>query len=208
MRGRGGGLREGRAGRPRHNSSVPARPIVLASASPRRTDLLRTLIPEFEVVVADVDEEALTVSDPIETAERLAGAKAQAVALLRPDALVIGADTVVFLGDEQFAKPHDAEDAKRTLRALSGKTHAVVTGVSLVSSKGVRTFHDRTEVAFRSLTEEEIEDYVATGEPMDKAGAYAIQGGAGAFVARREGSESNVVGLPLEALKPHLWAQG
>ncbi len=174
---------------------------MLASGSPRRKELLARLVPAFEVLVSDVDEENLTVADPIETAERLAEAKARAVFALRPGALVIGADTVVFLGEEQFAKPRDAEDARRMRRALSDRTHVVATGVSLVSAEGVRTFHDRTEVSFRELTDAEIDAYVRTGEPMDKAGAYAIQGGAAAFVAERRGSESNVVGLPLERLE-------
>lgn len=179
-------------------------PVVLASGSPRRRELLKRLISDFEVVVADVDEEALTVTDPFETAERLAEAKAQAVAPLRPGALVIGADTVVALDGEQFAKPRDAADARRMLRTLSGRTHVVATGVCLLQPKATMVFHDRTLVAFRELSEAEIADYVATGEPMDKAGAYAIQGGAAGFVARREGSESNVIGLPLEALEAAL----
>lgn len=176
------------------------RPVVLASGSPRRKELLARLIPDFEVLVSDVDEEALTVADPIETAQILAEAKARAVAVLCPEALVIGADTVVFLGKEQFAKPRDAADARRMLRALSGRTHIVATGVCLVSPEGVQTFHDRTHVTFRDLTDEEIAAYVAGGEPMDKAGAYAIQGLGATFVLRREGSESNVVGLPMERL--------
>lgn len=180
---------------------VPQRPIVLASGSPRRRELLRQLIDEFEVVTSDVDEDALTVSDPYETAERLAEAKARAVAILRPGALVIGGDTVVALEGEQFAKPKDVEDAKRMLRALSGRTHVVATGISLVSPDGVRTFHEKTRVTFRGLTDAEIDAYVATGEPMDKAGAYAIQGGAAGFVAKREGSESNVIGLPVGRLR-------
>ena len=174
--------------------------VVLASGSPRRKELLARLVPKFEVLVSDVDEEALTVADPIQTAERLAEAKARAVFALRPDALVVGADTVVFLGGEQFAKPRDAADARRMLHALSGRTHTVATGVSLIRPEGVRTFHERTSVTFRELSDAEIAAYDATGEPMDKAGAYAIQGGAAGFVARREGSESNVVGLPLERL--------
>ena len=176
-------------------------PVVLAIGSPRRRELLARLIPEFEVLVADVDEEALTVPDPFETAERLAEAKARAVARLRPEALVIGGDTVVALGETQLAKPKDEADARRMLRALSGRRHVVATGVSLVSPQGVETFHDRTWVVFRDLTDDEIAAYVATGEPMDKAGAYAIQGGAAGFVASREGSESNVIGLPLELLE-------
>lgn len=185
------------------------RPIVLASGSPRRRELLKELIPEFEVVVADVDEEALTVEDPFETAERLAEAKALAVSALRPDALVIGGDTVVALEDgTQLAKPRDAEDARRMLRALSGNTHVVATGIALVSSEGVKIFHDRTHVTFRELAEDEVAAYVATGEPMDKAGAYAIQGGAASFVTLRRGSESNVIGLPLEKLRDALAGQG
>lgn len=180
------------------------RAVVLASGSPRRKDLLARLVPVFEVVTSDVDEEALTVSDPIATAERLAEAKARAVAALRPEALVIGADTVVFLGETQFAKPQDAADARRMLRALSGRTHVVATGVCLIGPQGSETFHDETLVVFRDLSDAEIEAYVATGEPMDKAGAYAIQGGAAAFVVRREGSESNVIGLPLERLRDFL----
>ena len=160
------------------------------------------------MVTSDVDEEALTVSDPFETAERLAEAKARAVANLRPDALVIGGDTVVALDGEQFAKPKHAADAKRMLRNLSGRTHVVATGISLVSPGGVQTFHDKTYVTFRDLSDEEIEAYVATGEPMDKAGAYAIQGGAAGFVTKREGSESNVIGLPLERLREHLRRRG
>lgn len=150
--------------------------------------------------MVEVDEEGLTLADPFETAERLAEAKAKAVAPLRPEALVIGGDTVVALNGEQFAKPKDAADARRMLRALSGRTHVVATGISLVTPKAVQTFHDKTYVTFRELTDEEIADYVATGEPMDKAGGYAIQGAAAGFVVRREGSESNVIGLPLEAL--------
>lgn len=175
--------------------------IVLASGSPRRRELLSQIVKEFEVVVADVDEESLTVDDPYETAERLAEAKARAVARRRPEALVLGGDTVVALDGEQFAKPRDAEEARRMLRALSGRTHVVATGVSLVSSRGVHTFHEKTWVEFRELSDQEIDAYVATGEPMDKAGAYAIQGGAAGFVVRREGSESNVIGLPMERLR-------
>lgn len=180
-------------------------PVVLASGSPRRKVLLAPLVPEFEVVVSDVDEDALTVSDPEETARTLASAKARAVAHLRPGALVIGADTVVAVntgtGYEQLAKPTDAADAVRMLRALSGRKHVVITGVALVSPDQTLTFADTTHVAFRDLSDEEIRDYVATGEPMDKAGAYAIQGGAAGFVASVEGSVTNVVGLPVEVLK-------
>ncbi len=178
--------------------------VVLASGSPRRRELLAKLISDFEVLVVEVDEEALTLDDPFETAERLAVAKAKAVAPLRPEALIIGGDTVVALNGEQFAKPKDAADAFRMLRALSGQTHVVATGICLVTPKSVQSFHDKTFVTFRELTDEEIAGYVATGEPMDKAGAYAIQGGAAGFVVSRKGSESNVIGLPLEALSEPL----
>lgn len=189
-------------------------PVVLASSSPRRRELLSELVDGFDVAVSDVDEAAFTVEDPWETADALALAKARAVARLRPEALVIGGDTVVALplfispdanGDAegtygQLAKPLHPEEARSMLRALSGREHLVITGVALVWPDGERVLHDTTRVTFRELTNEEIAAYVATGEPMDKAGAYAIQGGAARFVSRIEGSQSNVVGLPLEAL--------
>jgi septum formation protein len=180
-------------------------PVVLASASPRRKELLSTLIDDFEVLVSEVDEDALTSSDPWRTAEELSLAKAVAVAQLRPDALVIGGDTVVAIksgeGYEQLAKPLDAADAERMLRRLSGETHVVITGVSLVWSGGRKTFSATSSVMFRELSGDEIRAYVDTGEPMDKAGAYAIQGGAAGFVAHLEGSLTNVIGLPVEMLK-------
>lgn len=184
------------------------RPVVLASGSPRRRELLKELIPEFEIIVSNVDEEALTGEDAWITAEQLAEAKARAVAALRPEALVIGADTVVSRHGDLIGKPVDAADARRTLRYLSGQTHDVITGVSLVSPEGVTTFTDYTQVTFRLLSYEEIDAYIATGEPMDKAGSYAIQGGAAGFVTQRKGSESNVIGLPLEKLRDALARHG
>ncbi|MGV3618018.1 MAG: Maf family protein [Fimbriimonas sp.] len=190
------------------------RPIVLASASPRRKELLREIVPDFEVVVAPVDEEALTVPDPWETAERLALAKARAAFALRPEALVIGGDTVVAYqppseeGYVQLAKPADAADAIRMLRALAGREHIVATGIALISADGESTFVETTKVRFRPLGDDEIANYVATEEPLDKAGAYGLQGGAAAFVEDLEGSRSNVIGLPLEALRERLEAQG
>jgi septum formation protein len=178
--------------------------VILASASPRRRELLASLFASFEVIVSDVDEEALTVSDPWETATSLAEAKAGAVARRHPDALVIGADTVVALGNDQLAKPSSKEEAVAMLRQLSGQTHVVITGVATVLNGHLRSFSDTTHVSFRPLCEEEILRYVSSGEPMDKAGAYAIQGGAAGFVSAREGSLTNVIGLPLEALTSHL----
>jgi len=187
---------------------VPSYPVILASASPRRRELLRQLVPDFEVIPADVDEDSLTVADPWETARILALEKARAVAGIRPDALVIGSDTVVAMEVKrddftQLAKPIDEDDAVRMLKLLSGQQHVVVTGIALV--RGIREMvsADTTTVWFRELSDAEIREYVATGEPMDKAGAYAIQGGASKFIERVEGSTTNVVGLPLELL----WAR-
>jgi septum formation protein len=182
-------------------------PVVLASASPRRVELLGSLVSDFEILPADVDEEALTTLDPVQTAEHLARAKAYAVREARPEALVIGGDTVVALDEtRQLAKPASAEEAKAMLRSLSGGSHRVITAICLCWPGGEDLFSVATAVVFRPLSEEEIDAYVRTGEPMDKAGAYAIQGGASGFVEHIEGSWSNVVGLPLEALKERLAA--
>lgn len=182
-------------------------PLVLASASPRRRELLASLGYDFEVVASEVDEEALTVPDPWETAEQLALAKARAVFGLRREALVIGGDTVVALpvpggGFVHLAKPQDVPDAVRMLGQLSDQEHLVITGVAVVHGGGEESFTETTRVRFRALSREEIETYVATGEPMDKAGAYAIQAGAASFVQSIEGTKSNVIGLPVERLEP------
>lgn len=190
---------------------MPPIPVVLGSVSPRRRELLGGLVPHFEVVTADVDEDAHTVEDPWHTAERLALMKARAVAALRPNALVIGGDTVVALprpdgSFEQLAKPVDFDDACRMLGLLSGQTHRVITGVALVWPEGEEVFHDESHVTFRELSEFEIRDYVGTGEPMDKAGAYAVQAGGGTFIAAIDGSRTNVIGLPMEKLEARLRA--
>jgi len=184
-------------------------PVVLASGSPRRRELLSKVCPKFEVVVADVDESPIAGESPWELAERLAEKKARAVVELRPGALVIGGDTVVAYqeGDWQMlAKPIDEASACQMLRCLSGRSHKVITGFSLAWSHGTITQSDTSTVTFRDLTIDEIRAYVATGEPMDKAGSYAIQGGAAPFVVSVEGSISNIVGLPLEALTEALRA--
>lgn len=183
--------------------------VILASASPRRRELLREIIPDFEVWPADVDEDALQVDDPRETALRIAEAKARRIAALAPDAVIIAGDTVVAYEGApgsyvQLAKPVDAEDAGRMLRALSNREHVVITGIALAHAGTIESFAETSVVRFRALTGAEIAVYVATGEPMDKAGAYAIQGGAKEFVASLIGSWSNVVGLPIEALRPRL----
>lgn len=177
---------------------------MLASASPRRRELLASLVSDFQVDPADIDEDALTSPDPWKTARDLARVKATVVLERHPDALVIAADTVVAIetanGYRQLAKPSDAEDAKRMLRELSGRTHQVITGVAIVFANNTFDLLETTHVSFRELGEDEIDAYVATGEPLDKAGAYGIQGGAKEFATVIDGSLSTVIGLPLEAL--------
>lgn len=183
----------------------PALPVVLASASPRRKELLGQWGWPLTVVPSAVDEDALTDPDPWITARRLAREKALAVFADHPESLVIGADTVVALADGegwiQLAKPVDAADAKRMLTTLQNNTHTVITGVCLKWPGGLSSFTDESRVTFRAVSPEEIERYVATGEPMDKAGAYGLQGMAKQFVARVEGSVTNVIGLPMERLE-------
>ncbi|MCW5937803.1 MAG: septum formation protein Maf [Fimbriimonadaceae bacterium] len=184
-------------------------PVVLASASPRRSDLLRELVESFTVDPADIDEDAMTDPDPWITAQRLAREKALAVQSRHPEALVIGGDTVVALPTgidtyEQLAKPTDEADARRMLGHLSAKTHLVVTGVCLAWPGGLSAFTETTKVTFRAMSADEIAAYVATGEPLDKAGAYGFQGGARPFVQQVEGSVSNVIGLPMERLEEAL----
>jgi septum formation protein len=167
--------------------------------------LLLEAVEDFEIYVPNIDEDAITSADPVETAEALAKAKASTVLKVRPDCLVIGGDTVVAIpnGDgtfQQLAKPSTAKDAEKMLKLLSGKTHQVITGVCLAWEDGIKVFSDTSLVTFRELTPAEIKAYVKTGEPLDKAGAYACQGGAKGFIEKLEGSETNVVGLPLEKL--------
>ena len=153
---------------------------------------------------AHVDEDALTDPDPWVTAQRLAREKALAVSAGRSEALVIAGDTVVALEDRQLAKPCDAEDAKRMLRELSGRTHVVVTGVCLVWPGGMSAFTETSKVTFRKLSNEEIDLYVATGSPLDKAGAYGLQDESQDFIERVEGDIDNVIGLPVARLREAL----
>ncbi len=177
--------------------------IVLASASPRRAELLRQVGIEFEVCVADVEEDAAsTLADPAEITLQHAREKALQVAAHAPGRLVLGADTVVVLDGRVLEKPRDADEAREMLRALSGRTHEVITGVAIATLRdgGPQVLvedHVRTAVEFRALTDEETEAYVACGEPMDKAGAYGIQGRGALLVKGIAGCYSNVVGLPL-----------
>jgi len=174
--------------------------IILASASPRRRELLGTLGADFTVEPAQGEETTphCGSADGIVTA--LAEAKAAEVAAKHPDALVIGADTVVALDGRILGKPKDEADAASMLRLLSGRSHTVCTGLCLIRGGTRLTHAETTAVHFRSLTDAEIAAYVATGEPMDKAGAYAIQGLASLFITGIEGDYFNVVGLPLCAL--------
>ena len=170
--------------------------MVLASASSRRLELLRRIGIEPNVRPADVDETPLPDEHPEALVARLAEAKASAVAT-EPDHLVIAADTVVVVDDGVLGKPSGPDDARRMLAALSGRSHEVMTGVHVTLGAEAAAAVETTSVRFRSLTADEIDAYVATGEPLDKAGAYAIQGGGGMFVESISGSDSNVVGLPL-----------
>lgn len=167
--------------------------LILASASPRRAELLRAAAIPFEVVVANVDESVLPGEKPRDHVRRLAEAKARAVADRMAGRLVLAADTVVVVDGLILGKPADQADARRMLRLLSGRGHEVMTGVCLDRRVEVAV----TTVEFAPLSDAEIEWYVASGEPADKAGAYAIQGLASRFVTRLEGSYSNVVGLPV-----------
>ena len=171
--------------------------LILASASPRRADLLRAAGFSFEILPMSLDERFKRREKPDVAVMRLAVAKAAAAASLRPGAVVIGADTTVVVRGQALGKPVDAEDARRMLKLLSGRSHDVLTGVS-VTARGRRLAHvEKTRVRMARLSDAEIAWYVATGEPADKAGAYAVQGLASRFIKSIDGSYSNVVGLPV-----------
>ncbi|MBR3181881.1 MAG: septum formation protein Maf [Eggerthellaceae bacterium] len=192
--------------------------IVLASASPRRRELLAQTGVDFRVHAVDADEtlDERLAADPVEAVKKLAERKAKAAVeqLVTPDydgtMIVLGSDTMVVFRGEIFGKPHDADDARRMLRALSGHGHDVHTAVSLWAVHApagqdvglfYRTFVDTTYVYFRDLDDDEIEAYIASGDPFDKAGAYGIQSGAGVFVDHIEGSLDTVIGFPVERLR-------
>jgi septum formation protein len=173
----------------------PAR-LVLASGSLRRHQLLRSIGVAFTALAPDIDETPAGGEDPVAYVERLARAKAEAVSVA-PGEVVVAADTTVALGRRIFGKPVDAEDARRMLRSLSGRSHDVHTAVALRVVGRVSSAVATTRVTMVEMSEDDVSWYVGTGEPLDKAGAYALQGGGGLFVATVEGSASNVVGLPL-----------
>lgn len=183
--------------------------LILASASPRRQEILREAGIFFEVRPAHIREERQPGEAPIDYACRLAQEKAEAMAREFPQRYVLGADTIVVVDDQVLEKPRDAADARRMLRLLSGRAHAVTTAVSLCRPQSASvTRSATTQVFFRAITDKEIAKYVASGEPTDKAGAYAIQGGAGPWVEHIEGEYSNVVGLPLSLVKEMLLESG
>ena len=173
---------------------------VLASQSPRRAELLKYITPEFEILPSDCDE---TVPDGVpadEVPQILAVRKALHVRELRPDALVIGCDTVVIIDGVILGKPHDAQDAKRMLRLLSGRTHTVVSGVCICLGSKTLSFTQNTLVSFYDMSDEEIDSYVQECSPLDKAGAYGIQDRGGLFVKHIDGDFYNIVGLPIARL--------
>ena len=184
--------------------------LVLGSASPRRAALLREMGVPFTVLASDVPETPEPGESPADFARRAATDKGAAVAQRRPGEWVLAADTVVAVEGEILGKPRDAADARRMLRQLSGRAHEVLTGVTLFAPGGacVEAEVVCTAVAFRALSDEEIAAYVAGGEPADKAGAYAIQGGAAGFVRDVRGSVSNVIGLPVDEVRAMLARQG
>ena len=171
-------------------------PLILASASPRRRELLALTGLPFTVDAPDVDETCSL--PPREAVMELSRRKALAAAQLHPGCVILAADTLVAVDDTALGKPHDAEDAFRMLRSLSGRWHQVYTGVTVVDADGtVRCEADGTDVHFEDMSDEAIRRYIATGEPMDKAGAYAVQGIAGLWIDQLRGSHTNVIGLPM-----------
>jgi septum formation protein len=171
--------------------------LILASASPRRRELLAHLGLPFRVVVADIDETPHPGEQPVPYTLRLAEAKARAVLALHPQSTVLGADTTVTVDGNLLGKPADAQDATHMLRMLSGRAHQVTTGVALVSARQRDVQAVTTTVHMGNITDAEIAAYIATGDPMDKAGAYGIQGQAMRWIPRIDGEYSNVVGLPI-----------
>jgi septum formation protein len=189
--------------------------IVLASASPRRQELLRNAGIPFTVQAADIDETPLAGEAPRDYAERLAREKALAVSGSRQREWVLGADTIVVIDEIVLGKPRDASEAAHMLRMLSGRTHEVITGVCITGpvagvqvASTTQTVSQSTIVTMCEISDAEIRDYIATGEPMDKAGAYAIQGIASRWIPRIEGDYSNVVGLPVALVYRMLQERG
>lgn len=187
--------------------TAPPQPVILASRSPRRIELLKEVVPHFKVIPSSADEIFDDRLSPSENAVAIARSKALEVSRKYPGHWVIGADTIVVLENEIIGKPKDADDACAILRRLSGKVHQVITGVVIVNGEPVGNAVT-SKVVFHPLTDAVIHRYVETGEPLDKAGAYAIQGKGAFMIASYSGSYSNIVGLPLEELKNLLQQAG
>ncbi len=180
--------------------------IILASASPRRRELLGLVTEQFQCVPADIDETVPESISADDSAEYLACLKAEHIAASRPDSIVIGCDTVVVNDGEVYGKPSSEEEAFRMLSSLSGRVHRVITGVCICCGGEKKSFSEVTEVEFFALSEKEIRDYIATGSPMDKAGAYGIQDGSLLPAKSIKGDYFNVVGLPAGRLRRELAA--
>lgn len=174
--------------------------LILASTSPRRKEILSTVFDSFEIIASQTDETVEPGLSPEQTVLELAERKAKAVAKDHRDAYVIGSDTIVYLEPDILGKPVDAEEAGLMLKSLSGKTHTVYTGAAVIYNDRIESFYEKTEVKFWELTESEIEHYIATGEPFDKAGGYGIQGFGATLVQSVNGDFYSVVGLPISRL--------
>ncbi len=177
--------------------------LILASQSPRRRELLSKTKYTFDVIVSETDENTEKMS-PDKTVEVLSTRKAVAVSEKNKGRVVVGADTVVALDGIILGKPKSTDEAKKMLKMLSGRTHDVFTGVCITDGEKTKTFHVKSSVTFYPLTEKEIDDYVSTGEPMDKAGAYGIQGFGALLVEKISGDYFNIVGLPVSRLNREL----
>ncbi|GHU67674.1 septum formation protein Maf [Clostridia bacterium] len=180
--------------------------LILASSSPRRLELIRAMGLQVEQVTSNADE--IAEGEPIQLAMENARLKAEAIRAAAPDAYILGADTIVVLNGTVYGKPRDEDDAARILRILQGRSHEVITGVCLVHGQSVETAYDRTSVRFSPMTEREIRAYIATGDPMDKAGAYGIQGMMRMYVESVQGSYDNVMGLPTALVRRMLVGAG
>ena len=173
--------------------------VILASASPRRAEILRTVGWPFDPLPVDIDETRRAGEQAVEYVKRLAREKAEAAAARVPSSIIIAADTTVTIDDHILEKPADEADAERMLHLLSDRWHSVMTGLAIINCESSRTMvaHEKTEVKFAAMSDEEIAWYVKTGEPMDKAGAYAIQGLGARFIEEIKGDFFNVMGLPI-----------
>ena len=179
-------------------------PFILASASPRRKELIQAIIPNPIILPAEVDERITEIIPADEQPAHLALRKGKDVLQLHPEAIVLGCDTSVIIGSTILGKPQDQNEAFRMLRMLSGQRHTVITGCALLHQNQVHVFSEKTDVVFYELSDEEIERYIQTGEPMDKAGAYGIQGQGMLLVKEIHGDYTNVVGLPVPRLSREL----